>query len=63
MSFLQVSGPTTASVARWAAVWNASTASFVFAPAVPSSVSGGIGLPSSPTSPAVRKKFSKPAAS
>src|SRR6266851_9806025 len=37
--FLQVNGPTTVSVARWAAVWKASTACFVFAPAAPSSVS------------------------
>jgi hypothetical protein len=43
---------------RWAAVWKASVACLVFAPAVPSSVRGGIGLPSSPTSPAVRKRFS-----
>lgn len=33
-------------------------ACFVFAPAVPSSVRGGIGLPSSPMSPALRKRFS-----
>src|SRR5216684_4057221 len=58
MSFLQVNGPTRASVARWAAVWKASTACFVFAPAAPSSASAGIGLPSSPASPAVRNRFS-----
>ena len=43
MSFLQVSGPTMASVARWAAVWKASAACLVFAPAIPSTVRGGIG--------------------
>ena len=46
-----------ASVARWAAVWKASAACLVFAPAVPSSVRGGIGLPSSPMSPAGKEEI------
>lgn len=36
----------------------ASTACLVAKPAVPSGVSGGMGVPSSPMSPAVRKRFS-----